>query len=121
MRGGRRPIRARSMPEGARTAPTARRVLLLCAAVLAGCGDRDAPGVSPLPMKPVIPGVALRADRLSDDGYAEAAARLFHSVTPENEMKWLSTEPEPGQFSFGAADEVVAFAREHGLRVRGHA
>jgi endo-1,4-beta-xylanase len=69
----------------------------------------------------VVPGVAVRADRLSDPGYAEAAGRLFASVTPENELKWLSTEPEPGAFSFVAGDRVVDFAREHGQRVRGHA
>lgn len=110
-------------------APTARRALLACAAVLAaavaaaGCGeaDRAAPEVQPLPRGPVIPGVAVRADRLSDAGYAEAAGRLFRSVTPENEMKWVSTEPEPGQFSFEAGDAVVDFARERGMRVRGHA
>jgi endo-1,4-beta-xylanase len=93
----------------------------VCAAVLAGCGDRGAPEVPALPAGPVIPGVAVRADRLSDEGYAQAAGRLFASVTPENEMKWLSTEPEPGGFSFGDADEIVAFAREHHQRVRGHA
>lgn len=89
--------------------------------VLAGCGDREAPGIAPLPKKPIVPGVAVRADRLADDGYAEAAARLFGSVTPENEMKWAATEPEPGRFTFAAGDEVVAFARRNGLRVRGHA
>jgi endo-1,4-beta-xylanase len=94
-------------------------------AVLAGCGggaDRNAPrGVEPLPRSPVIAGIALRADRLDDAGYAAAAGRLFGSVTPENEMKWLSTEPEPGRFSFAAADRIVAFARAHDQRVRGHA
>lgn len=97
--------------------------LLLSGAVLAGCGeaDRVAPAVEPLPRGPVIPGVALRADRLDDAGYAEAAGRLFASVTPENEMKWVSTEPEPGRFSFEAGDRIVAFARERGMRVRGHA
>ncbi|MCW2992340.1 MAG: endo,4-beta-xylanase, partial [Solirubrobacterales bacterium] len=74
-----------------------------------------------LPRGPVVPGVAVRADRLGDAGYAAAAGRLFASVTPENEMKWQSTEPAPGQFSFAAGDRIVAFAREHDLRVRGHA
>lgn len=69
----------------------------------------------------MVPGVALRADRLDDDGYADAAGRLFASVTPENEMKWEATEPEPGRFEFDAADRIVDFARENGQRVRGHA
>lgn len=73
-----------------------------------------------LPAGRVVPGVAVRADRLDDAGYA-AAVRLWRSVTPENELKWLSTEPSPGRFAFSAGDTVVGFARSHGLRVRGHA
>lgn len=69
----------------------------------------------------MVAGVAVRADRLGDAGYAEAAGRLFGSVTPENEIKWQPTEPEPGRFSFEAADRIVDFARSHGQRVRGHA
>ena len=91
---------------------------------MAGCGgssDRAAPrGVAPLPSGRVIPGAAVRADRLGDAGY-DAAVRLFGSVTPENEMKWQSTEPAPGQFSFAAGDKIANFARAHHMRLRGHA
>jgi endo-1,4-beta-xylanase len=69
----------------------------------------------------VLAGVAVRADRLGDEGYAAAASTLFSSVTPENELKWERTEPEAGSFSFEDGDQVVDFAREHDLRVRGHA
>jgi endo-1,4-beta-xylanase len=41
-------------------------------------------------------------------------------VTPGNEMKWETTEPARGTFDFTAADAIVAFARAHGMRVRGH-
>src|SRR5579862_4479158 len=44
----------------------------------------------------------------------------FDSLTPENEMKWESVEPRPGGFSFEAADRLVAFAAENGIRMRGH-
>lgn len=89
----------------------------------AGCGDSQgiAPEVAPLTGGPVLAGVAIRADRLGDEGYAQAAGRLFGSVTPENELKWDATEPEPGRFDFEAADEIVAFAAERDQRVRGHA
>jgi endo-1,4-beta-xylanase len=76
--------------------------------------------VDPLPSGRIVPGVALRGDRLADSGYAKAAT-LFASVTPENELKWQSTEPEEGEFSFEAGDKVVDFARSHDMRVRGHA
>lgn len=75
----------------------------------------------PLPAGRVTPGVAVRADRLGDAGYAAATARLFASVTPENEMKWGRTEGNPGEFTFEAAEQIVGFAREHRMRVRGHA
>jgi endo-1,4-beta-xylanase len=35
-------------------------------------------------------------------------------------MKWDATEPSPGAFRFDAGDRLVAFAEEHGMRVRGH-
>lgn len=90
---------------------------------MAGCGESQgvAPELPPLTGGSVVAGVAIRADRLGDDDYAEAAGRLFGSVTPENELKWEETEPEPGRFEFAAADRIVAFAGENGQRVRGHA
>ena len=41
-------------------------------------------------------------------------------ITPENEMKWDATEPNPGQFTFGAADTIVNHASAHGQSIRGH-
>ncbi|HET9655318.1 MAG TPA: non-reducing end alpha-L-arabinofuranosidase family hydrolase [Kineosporiaceae bacterium] len=48
------------------------------------------------------------------------AAREFTMVTPENEMKPDATEPNQGQFSFGAGDAVYNWATQRGMRVRGH-
>lgn len=47
--------------------------------------------------------------------------RHFNSLTAENEMKYASTEPEEGRFTFEQADEIVALAREMGVKIRGHA
>lgn len=52
--------------------------------------------------------------------HANLLARHFNSVTAENEMKWASTEPAPGDFRFDAADRMLAFAEAHGMGVRGH-
>ncbi|WP_324607683.1 non-reducing end alpha-L-arabinofuranosidase family hydrolase [Streptomyces sp. NRRL S-646] len=41
-------------------------------------------------------------------------------VTPENEMKWDTTEPSRGNFNFGPADQIVGHATSHGQRMRGH-
>lgn len=44
----------------------------------------------------------------------------YNSVTAENEMKFERIQPKEGQFSFGDADQIIAFAEEHGIKVRGH-
>jgi endo-1,4-beta-xylanase len=44
----------------------------------------------------------------------------FDMVTPGNEMKWDTTEPNPNQFNFGPGDSIVAYAKSHNERVRGH-
>lgn len=42
------------------------------------------------------------------------------SVTPENAMKFESTQPDRGNFTFADADAVVAFAEANGQEVHGH-
>lgn len=66
-------------------------------------------------------GAALAVGHLHDDsGYADTAAREFNYVTPENEMKWDATEPQQGNFDFNGASEIMKFAGEHGMAVKGH-
>jgi endo-1,4-beta-xylanase len=65
-------------------------------------------------------GVALATWFFDNPAYPELAGREFDSLTPENEMKWYQVEPQPGQFDFAPGDKLVAFAKEHGMRVRGH-
>ncbi len=52
--------------------------------------------------------------------YAQTLDQNFTSVTPENEMKWDTTEPEEGVFNFAPADAIVNYALAHGMSVRGH-
>lgn len=44
----------------------------------------------------------------------------FNSITAENEMKFERLHPEEEVYSFEAADELAAFARKHGMAMRGH-
>ena len=90
---------------------------------LDGVPDRKAPeGVEALrPVGDRYVGVAMQSSLLKDRGYAELAAQVFGSVTPENEMKWETIHPERGRLDFGPADRLVTWARERGKRVRGHA
>jgi len=56
----------------------------------------------------------------SDPNFARVAAIQFSGVTPENEMKWESTEPTPGNFTFQDAEVVVKFKKEHDMVLRCH-
>jgi endo-1,4-beta-xylanase len=56
----------------------------------------------------------------SDAAYRRLLAAEFNSLTPENQLKWEFVRPSEGEYDFEAADAIVAFAEEHGQRVRGH-
>jgi endo-1,4-beta-xylanase len=65
-------------------------------------------------------GTAIAGGRLSDSQYTTIANREFNMITAENEMKLDATEPNQNQFSFGAGDQIVNWARNNGKQVRGH-
>ncbi|HEY6292668.1 MAG TPA: endo-1,4-beta-xylanase [Terriglobia bacterium] len=68
----------------------------------------------------LLVGVAVDPVHFSEAAYAGTLAREFNMVEPENVMKWRHTEPARGQFDFDPGDQVVAFAKAHQMRVRGH-
>src|SRR5574342_935377 len=57
-------------------------------------------------------GTAVAANKLSDGAYTTILNREFNQVTPENEMKIDATEPNQNQFTYGAADQIVNYARQ---------
>jgi endo-1,4-beta-xylanase len=57
--------------------------------------------------------------RLSDTGFT-SAAKEFNFVTPENEMKWDATEAARGTFTYGPGDQIVTFAMQNNMKVKGH-
>ncbi|WP_245737095.1 endo-1,4-beta-xylanase, partial [Micromonospora pattaloongensis] len=65
-------------------------------------------------------GAAVAAHRLSDSQYVTILNREFNSVVAENEMKWDSTEPQQGVFTFSNGDRIVNHALSRGMSVRGH-
>ncbi len=65
-------------------------------------------------------GAALAASHLNDGAYT-TAAKEHNYVTPENEMKWDTVEGQQGQFNFGPGDQIVNFAVQNDLKVKGHA
>jgi endo-1,4-beta-xylanase len=56
----------------------------------------------------------------TNDQYAQIFGQQFSALTPENEMKWVSVEPQQGVYTFGPADTEVQFAQQHHQLVRGH-
>lgn len=57
---------------------------------------------------------------LAEPKFAEVLSEQFNSLSPENELKWVFTQPEEGVFDFDGLDRLVAFAEEHGMAVKGH-
>ncbi|KAH3955380.1 beta-xylanase [Parastagonospora nodorum] len=44
----------------------------------------------------------------------------FNSITPENAMKWESTEPSQGNFTLAGGDAIIALAKQNKQEVRCH-
>lgn len=67
-------------------------------------------------------GTALKPAQVDgrDQKAGEIAARQFSSLTPENDMKWQSVQPQPGRFEFKAADAYAEFARKNDMKLIGH-
>ncbi len=69
----------------------------------------------------ILIGSAVGVSQLrSDPMYGTTLAQEFDEVTPENAMKFDALEPNPGEYTFADGDAIVAFARAHGMVVRGH-
>jgi endo-1,4-beta-xylanase len=67
-------------------------------------------------------GTAISAGRnqFGDAAYRALVERECNLIVLENEMKWQALEPAPGRANFGPADDVIAWARNKGIAVRGH-
>ncbi|MBR4555092.1 MAG: endo-1,4-beta-xylanase [Ruminococcus sp.] len=65
--------------------------------------------------------IGAAVSHLNIDSYRDLLAQHFSSITPENELKYSSTEPEEGVFTFDDADKIFDTARSLGIKVRAHA
>lgn len=50
----------------------------------------------------------------------EFIAAHYNSLTAENQMKFEEIHPEEQRYDFDAADEILKFAEQNGMAVRGH-
>lgn len=65
-------------------------------------------------------GTAVRPALLSEPAYSETLALEFNMIEPEDAMKWSVVRRSPTAFDFTGADQIVEYARLHGMKVRGH-
>ncbi|KAF9489445.1 endo-1,4-beta xylanase [Pleurotus eryngii] len=67
-------------------------------------------------------GTATNIEELSDTAYAAIINNRteFGQITAANVMKWDSTEPSRGVFTFGAGDQIAALAKKNNQLLRGH-
>lgn len=65
-------------------------------------------------------GVAVNPRNISRAEDIELICREFNSMTAENDMKPGSVCHGPGQYNWTGADRIANFAREHGIKLRGH-
>jgi endo-1,4-beta-xylanase len=69
----------------------------------------------------LLAGCAVNAALLrEEEGYRTLLAEQCSIVVPENCMKWHTLRPTADTYDFTDADNLVAFAEVHGMKVRGH-
>ena len=69
----------------------------------------------------ILIGTACSPDAIErEPAYRATLAREFNCIVAENCMKFGVLQPERGRFDFTEADALVAFARQHNMRLRGH-
>lgn len=56
----------------------------------------------------------------SDEAYRNLLIEQYNIVVGENCMKWGNLRPTADTYAFDEADELMAFAQTHGMKVRGH-
>lgn len=104
--------------------PTVRITFLAFLLALIGCSDQPTKEITGLKdhYADYFPiGVAVSPRALRDSSQAELIRQQFISMTPENVMKSGPIHPEQNRYNWAPADEIVAFAREHNMKMRGHA
>jgi endo-1,4-beta-xylanase len=68
----------------------------------------------------MLVGAAVNPAKFTEDQYASTLAREFNMIEAENVMKWGAVRPKRETFNFQPGDEVVKFAKAHGMKIRGH-
>ena len=65
-------------------------------------------------------GVAVNQRNVTNAEQMALIKKEFNSLTCENDMKPEPTEPQEGKFNWENADRIANFARQNGIKLRGH-
>ncbi|KAI3446243.1 hypothetical protein Pfo_002908 [Paulownia fortunei] len=65
-------------------------------------------------------GSAIAKTILGNLPYQKWFVERFNAAVFENELKWYSTEPQPGEVNYIIPDQMLEFVRSNQITVRGH-
>jgi endo-1,4-beta-xylanase len=68
----------------------------------------------------ILIGAAVRPSVFKEAAYSQTLSHEFNMIEPENDLKWSAVRRRQDAFDFSGGDAVVAFARAHNMKVRGH-
>ena len=115
--------------------------LLICTLIISCSGDNDGPSVGgptdptddgpvttqylkdyvDFPMGNIVSASKLASSSAANTSFKSVLLEDYNSITAENDMKMGNIFMGPDTFDFSDGDAIVAYAKEHGLRVHGHA
>lgn len=91
-------------------------------AIVAAAGQAAPPSLAAIAAgNGLVFGGAVRAASLGDAVIPRLLMNECATLTPELEWKWAAIAPSPDRRDWTGADRVAAFARRHGMMLRGHA
>jgi endo-1,4-beta-xylanase len=90
-------------------------LLLFAATTLAGQSLRDLAD-----QRNIRIGAAVDPSHFGEAAYADTLAREFSQVEPENAMKFGPIHPGVNTYNFTQPDQIMQFAQDHHMAVRGH-
>ena len=94
--------------------------LVVCGAVVLAADDVPSLYQEYEEFFPIGTAVAVSQWNRTLDSHQHLIEKHFNSVTAENAMKPDALQPREGHFDFGTANELVDFAEENDMQVRGH-
>lgn len=56
----------------------------------------------------------------SIDNFGNDLMKHFNSISAENDMKWATIHPAEDRYNFTVADQLIEYAKENDMVVRGH-